>query len=83
MINPLLNEADFFDRQQRFGWIKLKKYKKSVDRKLKTWYYIRVADADIWKELEKINKKVLDKIKSNWYNKQAASRETTANNLDN
>ena len=62
----------FFDKQQRIGWIKLKKYKKGVDRKLKTWYYIRVADgtlANIEKELEKLNKKVLDKMKNEWYNK--------------
>lgn len=36
MINPLLNEADFF-RQTTKNWLnKVEKYKKGVDRKLKT-----------------------------------------------
>ena len=63
--------------------LKLKKVEKVVDRDKWIWYYIRVADANCWKRIWKINKKVLDNMEISWYNIKAVADKKNDRNLDN
>ena len=60
--------------------LELNKVEKVVDRDKWMWYYIRVADANCWKRIWKINKKVLDNMEIGWYNIKAVAK---TDNLDN